>query len=409
MFLIFTGSGQLSVADGDAIDSALMPDVSYPDFPSDYFADSSQPVDRLSRSLENKEDLDSVGHIKQFAKSDDMNGIGRQKRRIKSKKSKKKRKGKGRGRRRHPHKAITTKDGGAGSEDVPDDASKKKDRHSDTPPQARSRGRGKKRRKKGRRPKPSPKDESEVVTVTEDDQQEHKSIKGRGHQHKQPGPSSLSEKNKESKLEEDSDGAHKNKPEVMYEPTPSESHPEERKRGYSTPKSTSSPPEETVGDDLEESLEEVPSGKTSSDESAPYMIPSRDRGRGHHPNEVSLYDGSEDTLLNKDEWNQEDGEKEEDEADAEWEEEQNENMGVDEEEEEEVEYGMELEEKEGDDITRCKSCEPLVGEEVCGRNGRTYNSFCHAINCARLLEDDISPGPCTEKASSVAVYILYMC
>ena len=33
-------------------------------------------------------------------------------------------------------------------------------------------------------------------------------------------------------------------------------------------------------------------------------------------------------------------------------------------------------------------------EEVCGDNGRTYNSLCHAINCGGLDIQEIRPGAC---------------
>ena len=33
-------------------------------------------------------------------------------------------------------------------------------------------------------------------------------------------------------------------------------------------------------------------------------------------------------------------------------------------------------------------------EEVCGANGKTYNSLCHAINCGGLNIMDIRPGGC---------------
>ena len=45
----------------------------------------------------------------------------------------------------------------------------------------------------------------------------------------------------------------------------------------------------------------------------------------------------------------------------------------------------------------CDRCEPLVGEEVCGGNGKTYVSLCHAVNCAGLRESDITAGRCIEE------------
>ena len=49
---------------------------------------------------------------------------------------------------------------------------------------------------------------------------------------------------------------------------------------------------------------------------------------------------------------------------------------------------------------RCQRCEQKVGEEVCGSNGKTYNSLCQAVNCAGLNEDDVNAGPCSEKESN---------
>ena len=38
-----------------------------------------------------------------------------------------------------------------------------------------------------------------------------------------------------------------------------------------------------------------------------------------------------------------------------------------------------------------------MGEEVCGSNGKTYNSLCHAINCGHLKEMDITFGSCEDR------------
>lgn len=67
-------------------------------------------------------------------------------------------------------------------------------------------------------------------------------------------------------------------------------------------------------------------------------------------------------------------------------------------------------EKEGEEIgtidkDQCQRCEPLVGEEVCGRNGKTYTSLCHAVNCAGLRESDITAGRCIDEvAIKINVY-----
>ncbi len=49
---------------------------------------------------------------------------------------------------------------------------------------------------------------------------------------------------------------------------------------------------------------------------------------------------------------------------------------------------------------RCARCEEMVGEEVCGGNGKNYNSLCHAVNCGGLLVDDIRVGPCSVDVSA---------
>ena len=46
---------------------------------------------------------------------------------------------------------------------------------------------------------------------------------------------------------------------------------------------------------------------------------------------------------------------------------------------------------------RCRLCEDLDGEEVCGDNGKTYRTLCHAVNCAGLALRDIVPGACITK------------
>ena len=46
---------------------------------------------------------------------------------------------------------------------------------------------------------------------------------------------------------------------------------------------------------------------------------------------------------------------------------------------------------------RCERCEVLDGEEVCGANGQTYTTLCHAINCAGLAMKDVTAGSCILK------------
>lgn len=45
----------------------------------------------------------------------------------------------------------------------------------------------------------------------------------------------------------------------------------------------------------------------------------------------------------------------------------------------------------------CSQCEDKTGEEVCGANGKTYNSLCHAVNCGGLKEMDVTFGSCENK------------
>ena len=46
---------------------------------------------------------------------------------------------------------------------------------------------------------------------------------------------------------------------------------------------------------------------------------------------------------------------------------------------------------------RCNRCEELDDEEVCGDNGKTYRTLCHAVNCAGLAIKDIAAGSCAKK------------
>ena len=51
-------------------------------------------------------------------------------------------------------------------------------------------------------------------------------------------------------------------------------------------------------------------------------------------------------------------------------------------------------------VCRCARCEAMVGVEVCGRNGKTYNSLGHAVNCGGLREEDIAAAPCAPDVRS---------
>ena len=46
---------------------------------------------------------------------------------------------------------------------------------------------------------------------------------------------------------------------------------------------------------------------------------------------------------------------------------------------------------------RCARCEELDNEEVCGDNGKTYRTLCHAVNCGGLALKDIATGSCAAK------------
>jgi hypothetical protein len=50
---------------------------------------------------------------------------------------------------------------------------------------------------------------------------------------------------------------------------------------------------------------------------------------------------------------------------------------------------------------RCARCEELDDEEVCGDNGKTYRTLCHAVNCGGLALKDISVGSCVTKVHIV--------
>ena len=47
----------------------------------------------------------------------------------------------------------------------------------------------------------------------------------------------------------------------------------------------------------------------------------------------------------------------------------------------------------------CSLCEPLVGQLVCGIDGNTYMTLCHAVHCAGLTEKQVTMGACTEMVS----------
>jgi len=54
----------------------------------------------------------------------------------------------------------------------------------------------------------------------------------------------------------------------------------------------------------------------------------------------------------------------------------------------------------------CSLCEPLVGQRVCGTDGHTYFTLCHAVNCAGLTEKQVVMGACTETVRQL-IYFVY--
>lgn len=52
---------------------------------------------------------------------------------------------------------------------------------------------------------------------------------------------------------------------------------------------------------------------------------------------------------------------------------------------------------------RCGLCEELDNEEVCGDNGKTYRTMCHAINCAGLALRDVAAGACVTKVNCCGI------
>ena len=47
-------------------------------------------------------------------------------------------------------------------------------------------------------------------------------------------------------------------------------------------------------------------------------------------------------------------------------------------------------------------CDKVKGDPVCGDNGMTYISMCHAINCGKLKKEQVSSGTCETKVCKIA-------
>ena len=58
-------------------------------------------------------------------------------------------------------------------------------------------------------------------------------------------------------------------------------------------------------------------------------------------------------------------------------------------------------------LRRCSKCERKGNEAVCGRNGQTYPTLCHAVNCGRLSLDDITFGDCNTKVCCEMIVVKY--
>ena len=53
--------------------------------------------------------------------------------------------------------------------------------------------------------------------------------------------------------------------------------------------------------------------------------------------------------------------------------------------------------------SHCSRCERRVNETVCGANGQTFPTLCHAINCGGLSLNDITYGNCRNKVSDATI------
>ena len=59
-----------------------------------------------------------------------------------------------------------------------------------------------------------------------------------------------------------------------------------------------------------------------------------------------------------------------------------------------------------DEKERCERCQHAPQRLVCGRDGRTFRSRCHAMNCSDLRDVDILDGPCSGQVSNACCSII---
>ena len=60
-------------------------------------------------------------------------------------------------------------------------------------------------------------------------------------------------------------------------------------------------------------------------------------------------------------------------------------------------------EEDDDKERRCERCQDAPQRLVCGRDGRTFRSRCHAMNCSGLSDIDVLDGPCSSQVSNACM------
>ena len=56
---------------------------------------------------------------------------------------------------------------------------------------------------------------------------------------------------------------------------------------------------------------------------------------------------------------------------------------------------------EPEEERNCHACGFMPENPVCGEDGQTYPSMCHAMNCRGLDADDIIPGSCSNQVQQL--------